>query len=236
MKEKNYLLTHKILPILSVFILVSFLLCTSSFGAESSNSLTFYNEYIDKDVTLEFDNIFNYDYFYITYNSNGSYDMYHIICSDNPISYELRETGGVFWCHSGVTTWYELYPSNHSKGNGLLNSSNSDLKLYQSFNSDSYEYYSGGLFHDLVFSNFDVYTYDYANKCFTDNLVFQAAPSETETPTQETQAVELVKAIQVQEIPQQIAGILKIVLPIFLAIFGVLLVLYLIKSKNLLHL
>lgn len=48
--------------------------------------------------------------------------------------------------------------------------------------------------------------------------------------------VEPMKTYQVEEIPLMIMKVMWIILPIFLLIFGTLLVLYLIKSKNLLHL
>lgn len=72
----------------------------------------------------------------------------------------------------------------------------------------------------IFYANFNVY--DTEGK-----LVFQGAPLEE---------VELMRATQVEEIPQQINRVLMIVIPIFLLIFGTLLVLYLIRSKNLLHL
>ena len=79
------------------------------------------------------------------------------------------------------------------------------------------------------------------------NEVFQGAPQGQEggitnpaNPVEEITTpgvqVELMKPTQVEEILPQIIAVVEIVLPIFLGIFGVLLVLYLIKSKNLLHL
>lgn len=74
----------------------------------------------------------------------------------------------------------------------------------------------------IVYSNIDIYDVD-------NNLVFQAPPQKVEGIT--------IPAIQTaKEIPQRIVETVKIILPIFLAIFGVLLFLSLIKSKNLLHL
>lgn len=56
---------------------------------------------------------------------------------------------------------------------------------------------------------------------------------QTPLPTQVVKPAEVTK---VEEIPEMILEILGMMIPIFLTIFGVLLVLYLIKSKNLLHL
>jgi len=73
---------------------------------------------------------------------------------------------------------------------------------------------------NILYSTTDVYDTE-------GNVVFQGAPQPK---------VELMKATQVEEIPQQITRVVLIVLPIFLLIFGIFLVLYLIKSKNLLNL
>lgn len=97
-----------------------------------------------------------------------------------------------------------------------------DSGLYDNYSNLTYAEMSDAYTYSLpcVYSNCDLLNTD-------GDVVFSLAPLEM---------VELMKAIQPEEIPQQIIQITKMILPIFLLIFGTLLVLYLLKSKNLLHL
>lgn len=98
------------------------------------------------------------------------------------------------------------------------------MTLYDNYNS----YYEGYIV-DFMFFNCDYSVYSTHDiHDLEGNVVFTGAP--------QRDRVELVKAIQVEEIPQQMVGILEIVLIPCLIIFGTLLVLYLIRSKNLLNL
>ena len=106
------------------------------------------------------------------------------------------------------------------------------INKYNVFNWERYgegwdTYHNSDCQWSIVYSTSDVYSYDDKS-----TVVFQVAPQAQGEAVQ----VELMKPTQVQEIPQQIVAVVMIVLPIFLGIFGVLLVLYLIKSKNLLQL
>lgn len=75
----------------------------------------------------------------------------------------------------------------------------------------------------MLYTSVDIYDFHIMDSSPTGNLVFQGAPQE----------VELVQAMKVEEIPQKITQIVAIILPIFLLIFGTLLLIYLIRSKNL---
>lgn len=77
-------------------------------------------------------------------------------------------------------------------------------------------------FERIVYSNYDIYNKD------SGELVFQKAPL--------AQMVEPMKVGKVEELPTLIIQIVEMIIPAFLIIFGTLLVLYLIKSKNLLQL
>ena len=83
--------------------------------------------------------------------------------------------------------------------------------------SSSFNYINPDL---VLYSTVDLYDLD-------DNLVFQKAPQVV---------VEPMKIAQVGEIPQEVIKIVQMIIPACLLIFGTLLVVYLIKSKNLLQL
>lgn len=97
--------------------------------------------------------------------------------------------------------------------------------LFTEAPDDGGQYKPTDIFY-LFFNTMDIYKanwIDFVGYEFTDEVVFQGAP----------QKVELVQAMKVEEIPQKITQIIMIILPIFLLIFGTLLVIYLIRSKNL---
>lgn len=202
------ILTHKFLPIMAVFMLVIFTLCTSCFASTNSEesviTITFddgsdkeipnpylYSEYVNGTYTK----------YIIFYNNSGNFYCYFFN------SYSINST------NLTISDCQQCYIFDAtSDGIPIWTVSNSNSKSF-SLSSIS-KYYSSD---NLIDSN--------------GNVVFQGAPQVEEVPK-----VELMKATQVEEIPQQILAIVKIVLPILLSLFGVLLVLYLIKSKNLLQL
>lgn len=80
----------------------------------------------------------------------------------------------------------------------------------------------------FIYSNCDINRYSIKDKVISNETVFQGAPR--------TQVEPLTEITQVEEIQPVVAKIVGLVLPACLTIFGTLLVLYLIKSKNLLQL
>lgn len=158
------------------------------------------------------------DSFIITRSHNdGSFAVY---CYSDCYCNGVTSDGKIqFYCSAGSTV--DIYSFNEQDfAWKYVRTSNNSIACYDTVNTS---YYSVVYINNIVNSSL----------CPVDDcdVVFQGAPQVEEVPK-----VELMKATQVEEIPQQIVAIVMIVLPIFLAIFGVLLVLYLIKSKNLLQL
>lgn len=231
---QNHFFTHKFLPIIGLFLLVAFSLCTSCFAYDSSNLPDFSNLVSDND---------NY---VITYSSSDGYRLI-VVPSTANLYYcgQYVFNGGTYissvnstllsWQQNSYFLSYECtsdieFFSYKIVDNVWTRTSISSSSPYNSI-------YIGKEFDEstgFIFSTIDLKTppntFGYPSS-LSDRLVFQIAPQVEEVPK-----VELMKATQVEEIPQQIVAIVTIVLPIFLAIFGVLLVLYLIKSKNLLQL
>lgn len=205
------LFLYKILPVFSLFMLVLFSLTSSCFAGYTTNddgSVTV--ELPDGKsykLTSEFFNGFKY-VVYGYYFDNDNNLMESCYYSNNPMTFDINPDVGYYI--SG-DTFYGIFGSVHSYPLEVPFSGNSLTSPYSS--------------HIIpLYSTYDVYSSD-------GQLVFPPAPPQEEAPQ-----VELMKPTQLEEIPQQIAGVVEIALPIFLAIFGILLVLYLIKSKNLLHL
>lgn len=240
---KNNFLTHKFLPVLSVFLLVISLFCTSVFAISDVSNYSFYNSLIEKNVTIDEEllvDIFNfvpddYNNILVIYTKIDNIDYYSFYFSSYPIAISSSSGRLQYAFKNGYYKYIvnsekinkcdlEYFDLNTSTIQGFQNYSNDNgiyTSVYSSFNDDTV----------CVYSNHDVYYYNPSDKTVDlETVVFQGAPQE-----QEVTQVELMKPIQVQEIPQQIAGILAIALPIFLVIFGVLLLLYLLKSKNLLN-
>jgi len=196
---------------------------------------------------------------YPLYNQGGSLMDYKVSgfspsFKDNEDSFFLTNDGSVGYFDSSR---YYLYCSSTNKGLIFLkrksNNSvaeetlrveyynrtyDSENKVYV-FSSFDHESFASGLSYTFVFT-----TQNIVNE--NGDVVFQQAPQEQEEITNPTNPeeeitspvvqVELMKPTQVEEILPQIIAVVGIVLPTLLTIFGVLLVLYLIKSKNLLHL
>lgn len=216
---KNNFFTHKFLPIIGVFLLVAFSLCTSCFASSVS--------YNDELVELPsfFDDYYYFIYFKCTYDSSiEQYGYSYIYCfSHNPIF--VSDVNG----RKQLTGENCSYNCSGNSGSNWTSSSTP----FQSFINSIPEptRFSGGVWINSVDYDNGIILCNHDIKDVNGNVVFQVAPQVEEVPK-----VELMKATQVEEIPQQIVAVVMIVLPIFLAIFGVLLVLYLIKSKNLLQL
>ncbi len=162
--------------------------------------------YKDKEYILKGD--FPFDYYVFGRNLNDNY--FAVYCSNEPFKM-ISDGSGYYKPDLSVADVY-YYNSIYQN---FIDLDVSNLDIYQK-NPTSFSSFS-----IFMYSNFDVYV--------GNSKVFQRTPLPAK-------GVQLMKPTQVEEIPGQIVGIVKIVLPIFLSIFGILLVLYLIKSKNLLQL
>ena len=111
----------------------------------------------------------------------------------------------------------------------------------------NYKYSGGNWVHDRDYTNVDVQFATISGLTSRDlqveiltNLNIYYDESCTELFFQGTpqviSQVATMEITQVEALPMAIIQIVEIILPVFLIVFGVLLVLYLIKSKNLLHL
>ena len=184
-----------------------------------------------------------YDAYYKGQTTGWKFSNINISFEDNEDSFVIENNAGncinIYYFDSSryrfinyttnSNTVFLKYKSSNAVAEGCLRYASYSRTL----DSDNKLYIAGDLIDSGTCSGF---SYSSSIFCTADivnengEVVFQGAPQE------EVPKVELMKATQVEEIPQQIAGILAIALPIFLTIFGILLVLYLIKSKNLLHL
>lgn len=196
-----------------LFMIFVFIFCLFAFSS-------FSNVYAKEDLTLpELPSNLSDNDSYIIYK--GGSGTIWLDCLTRTFEFRQKIDNGFQFYINGEAdrTFYKYDPTSssswvldgtvHNPGVQTVNCSPADLLYFNNVNNSS------------SLSNYINY-----------NVVFQVAP---QTP-EEVDKVELMKPTQVQEIPQQIVAVVMIVLPIFLGIFGVLLVLYLIKSKNLLQL
>ncbi len=228
------LLKNKLILVLSIFLLIVgiFTYC-SSYSVDIGDGNT---AIVPDDVSSK---TYIFYWYARTTNRDGqTYLSRNIIASDVPLYVSNIKTGGgeYYGWLSHIYTF--KFTSNKSEscfsGGGYSPFSSNPIEVDYNISKvslsdvESFDYTYHTSLEDTCtaefrcFSNYDI--------CDTEgNVVFPAPP-------QTVEAVELMKETQVEEIPQQIVAILKIIIPIFLAIFGTLLLLYLIKSKNLLNL
>lgn len=225
---------------LALLIGIFYILISNS-NSFANNSITFNaKQFNNKEVTVILPDTSNFPYYYCNKNSS----WYYFYFSDQPFIINDRDK--------------EIYPSHNPIGViGYYWEARDDKSLPDLLDFSSIDFLSVpiGTTVDISLPNdptlcriernnyggmgvkaYTINLIDYGNhdicNSSTNEVVFQGAPQAQEGAVQ----VELMKPTQVQEIPQQILAVVMIVLPIFLGIFGVLLVLYLIKSKNLLQL
>lgn len=211
-------LKNKIFLILGIFFIVLLGMITNSYCAVtyplSNGDVTFENPPVDENPDIFiFEGIFGGapTYFYYTYDSN--------VCS---LLSPDSEKGRFFFADnkthklSNTARYYKI-----SKDS--INGSFSDIGFTSSISMGSKitNYYSS---KDIYSCNDDV-----LNIINTGTLVFPGAP----LPIPMVEPMEVGK---VEELPTLIIQIVEMIIPVFLIIFGTLLVLYLIKSKNLLQL
>lgn len=212
------LLKNKLFIIFSFILLISF---TFSFSSVFANDTNFTVEDNNRQIVIHIPDTYNYNI--ILYHVNTDYNKIYIHYFYCNSEMELNPQGSIRTTNSSDLIHHRLVGINFTSEN-----------VQNIYLSDFYNESSDGAvtgLGDNDIASFDLFA-DYTVFDYNREVVFQEAPQ-----TQgELSKVELMKPTQVQEIPQQIVAVVMIVLPIFLGIFGVLLVLYLIRSKNLLQL
>lgn len=206
------LFKNKLFIILSLFIILIIFISSSCFAFEDSVEINYPSNILS-------DNIKG---FIVLSNDNISLWTFDSSC----YIYSVTEENG----HTIVRVFMT---SNTSMSFNRYNFDNNTFDFIREQNyGEAVTYPIDTYYNSILFYNVDNPNNISVPIAETPTLVFQGAPQAQGEVVQ----VELMKPTQVQEIPQQIVSVVMIILPIFLGIFGVLLVLYLIKSKNLLQL
>lgn len=231
------LLKNKLLIILAIFLVLVFTITTNCFAAEK-DSVIINNSSLNKNQTIFLPVGYGTDYNYYLIQHFNYYDegFYTILYLSESQIYSTGNTGifseGKFLC-------FELYYSSFKdtidlssldfSGYTHLGPSDRELVILDGIKSCYVYCYNGDFIGGFI--NFSNSSFVYSNhtifKKDTDEVVFQKPPQTT---------VSLMGEMKAEEIPQLILTILEIIIPIFLTIFGMLFVIYLIRSKNLLHL
>lgn len=211
-------LKNKIFLILVIFFIVLLGMITNSYCAleiemSDGEKVTFENPPNDG----------NPDFFVYHFSSESSGNGYMFLTYDS-ISYNFGYYDGVFICFDNTGKLFEgikVYKIYSSNLNGYFEPSydtasvgfpSSSIRSFYS-TKDIYECYQNDNFKYVLGSQ----------------ILFQGAP----LPIPMVIPMEVSK---VEELPTLIIQIVEMIIPAFLIIFGTLLVLYLIKSKNLLQL
>ena len=221
-------ISNKILVILSIFAILITCVCSSAFA---------YDIGVSKDITYKIpDDLSSHAFKWIysgvyRYNDSGCTAYTFIFTSDSPISIELGEKTNTndmvrqnITLHSDSEIYFVWNSVNTSYKEDYLNApyfsdfTNSEIYEY-SKKSSFVRYYCDAEKTSYGYSNFDV-------KDIDGNVVFQGAQA----------VVQPMEIQRVEEILPEMWAIARTIIPICLAVFGVLLVVYLIKSKNLLQL
>lgn len=221
----NKIFNNKVFMVFIFLALFVLSLSCSSFAADDTNEYKVYMPCLSKDITVSLDKrYFDNNYYFIT--AHPSQCSVFIVSSQYPLGYHKNDDGGIVWGYKGNTSYSCIdliengskYVSKFEYGNEFISS--------HKFSSDKYAGYGGGICGDIVSANYDVYNFDASSDTITNDVVFHVAPARVEP---------LKEITQVEEIQPAITKIVGLVLPACLIIFGTLLVLYLIKSKNLLQ-
>lgn len=198
----------KILKI-TILLFIILIFISSSVLAVSCDYTFTYN---DKEYSINEDLLSQFSFLLVCKNASG----YVFLLSNAPITYS-SEYDSKFYCnsdfyyYSGSEATVTLYP-------------NLSLEDLTYITNGSLGFNHTGLANSsIVYASEDVYDEN-------GELVFQGAPLAP------VGVVEPMKIQQVEEIPLMMEKIIKMILPVCLIIFGTLLVIYLIKSKNLLQL
>ena len=208
---------NKFFIVFSLLIL-SFLLFNSESFCESTGTTITFSDGNNYSIPNMID--LKGDYFIFRFESNE----FNIISFDKSICVPV-----VYNPHDSYHTIdFIVYDKNGYPN--TLNASTCDNYLVSSSGEwTSRKFSSGSVRTDLpYFSTCDIFLADSFKTPASDKVFFQGPPKGEE--------LTLMNPMQVEEIPSLITQVIMIILPITLTIFGTLLVVFLIKSKNLLHL
>lgn len=234
------LLKNKLLFIILLFLLLTFSLFSSCFALTTNDTITFFNNFESVNHICE-----------IILPSDFGTDGFNYYCLVQDLGLDVFVSNKPFIMGSyGGSSSPFLRSSEGSVTYKLLDLRNSDLSInwFGKYIPDAgYDGYTLNLQASSIFK----FKYDEPRISFNQNLssddvttnhtiynidtneeVFQPAPPQGET----TQVEPLKEIQQVEEIVPKILEIVKMILPVCLSLFGVLLVVYLIRSKNLLNL
>lgn len=226
----NKIFNNKIFLLLMFSVLFVLAFNCNSFAA-SNMEFTVYNQSDNSDVTLVVpSDVFktmskNKPYYFIA-DVSADYNnvVYNFCFSDR--KFGVIKSGNYSSIYASGNCSINLIYFDKSSNNYIYNSSNSKLDSYVDFYDGSYFPFTS--FNvSSIFASDNIYNYDKSNNVITDTVVFQGAPRAQVEP--------LMEITQVEEIQPAVAKIVGLVLPACLIIFGTLLVLYLIRSKNLLQ-
>lgn len=226
---------NKILYTLIFFvcILLSYFLTNSVF-ADYDESITFHSDVVDDDITIVMPDYLPSEYdkflFIVTPSSDGKLFTYNfvfsisdVLCasSEKPEGVLLASSltssdDNPFYYYSSNTRF--LYPNDGFSKNRIDFTTS---KMKEWFNNS--HSLSTGLTTGIFVNNYEVCYANYdVHDIYTGNLLFQGAPAVEQVIIPEIQSVE--------EIPQAMGEVLKILIPIGLIIFGIGLLIYLVQS------
>ncbi len=182
---------------------------------------------------------------FASYTINGDYDgqHYEISLPDSLSEFNYKL---IFVVKKGDYYWPDIFLSNDSFSFIGDKDYPGYVRLSLSREGQEVFRYSPGRGQSDVgaclsqISSFDISSFELTSTFFcvykVENVFFASQPISSFFPTAPQMVEPLTEITQVEEIQPAVVKIVGIVLPVCLMIFGVLLVLYLIKSKNLLQL
>lgn len=213
------MLIKKVLFIVIIFVVCVSILFTNVFASDCNFKFN------DNDVTITFnDNISCYRYIIITYsNVSGSYPTYYhrgnVFISNNPITFTHEPTENFPEDYSvrGTSLYYTSFNLSCNKSSKSF----SFIKSYlETLDFNNFTEIGGLTGNSLNPSNIYISSENIFDK--NGNLVFQVAPVTVEQLT-------IPEITQVEEIPQIMNKVLKLIIPIGLIVFFAGLLIYLVR-------
>lgn len=202
MQKENFL-THKILPIISIILLCSFVFINNSVFASSSINVNYNGN------SVELPSISTIDF--------SSYDNFDSSC-DYLIFY-----GWNAYRIAVLPKGYSLKIYSYNNGTGLCMEDNSTTMLHYYFSNDSWVFAESNPWLDHIASDGWFYsTVDIYNKN-SEEIFFQKTP--VTTPA----AVEIPALEKVEQIPEAITTTLKLIIPVSLIVLSIFFVIYLMR-------
>ena len=236
---KNNVFLNKILPLLSIVLLFSFIFINNNIFAACIDTnydyLYNYNNITNSNIDSQVQNIINDErvvsgeYYYFCYYNTGDKSYMTVLIPKNVVTTNSFRFLN-FYQDSEKCQSFGLFLSNDKIENSVIRVSG--VKGYDNVNS--FNLWVGGY-------------YDEANKCFNipfasnfdkdiiyncsngDIKPFFQVPPVVETPEITTPEVEIPALETVEQIPEAMKETMKVVIPVGLVILGIGLVVYLIK-------